>query len=326
MKNIKYPSVSIVMPVYNEEDKIERALDSIRKQDYPQNKIEIVLVDDESTDNTVKKAKKFRINLIKNGKHDYDIGKSLGIQNATGEYVLFLDGDNILTNKDWIKNIIKPLLDNKDVIGAQPLWFKYNKNDNLMDRYGTLFGITDPLTIYLDKRDRLMLWEKKWKNNSAKEFDGYFILEFNKTNLPTLGSVGFITKRNYLLKTNYKPFFSHLDSMQDLVKLGYRKFAMVKADIIHLHSSSFGDFIGKLNRNLKIFIRDFDKRRYKWEASFLRKVYAALVMLTFIVPLYHSIRGYRKIKDFAWFIHPFVCFVVILSYLKMFFCWKLFHK
>ena len=314
----------MVMPVYNEEKKIEACLKSIREQDYPQNKIEILFVDDDSTDKSLEKAKKFKITYVKNGAHDYDIGKSLGIQKAKGEYVMFLDGDNILTRKDWIKKIMAPLIDDKTIIGSQPIWFKYNKKDSLFDRYSTLFGITDPLTIYLKKRDRLMLWEKEWKITPAEDRGDFFVTTFNKKNMPTIGSVGFTIKRNYLLKTNYKPAFSHLDCMQDLLKQGYNKFAMVKLDIIHLHSSSFSDFLGKLKRNLNIFIRDFDKRRYKWEAPLSKKILAAIAMATFLIPLYHSIRGFMKIRDFAWFLHSFVCFVVISMYGFTFLKWKVF--
>lgn len=311
------------MPVYNEEKKIETCLKSIREQDYPQDKIQILFVDDNSTDRSLEKAKKFKITFVKNGAHDYDIGKSLGIQKAKGEYVMFLDADNILTRKDWIKKIMAPLIGDKSIIGSQPIWFKYNKKDALFDRYSTLFGITDPLTIYLKKRDRLMLWEKKWKITSAEDKGDFFVTRFNKKNMPTIGSVGFTIKRSYLLKTNYKPTFSHLDCMQDLLKQGYDEFAMVKLDIIHLHSSSFADFLGKLKRNLNIFIRDFDKRRYKWEASSSKKILAAIAMATFVAPFYHSIRGFIKIRDFAWFLHPFVCFAVISTYAFTFLKWKI---
>ena len=168
-----------------------------------------------------------------------------------------------------------------------------------------------------------MLWEKKWKNTPAKEFEDFFLVKFNKQNLPTIGSVGFTIKKEYLIKTNYKPAFSHLDSIQDLIKIGYNQFALVKLDIIHLHSRSFKDFLDKLKRNFNIFIRDFEKRRYKWDASFGQKIYAGVIMTTFFVPSYHSFRGYLKIKDWAWFLHPIVCFAVIGTYFKIFIYWKL---
>ncbi|MDD5193303.1 MAG: glycosyltransferase [Candidatus Nanoarchaeia archaeon] len=320
---MKYPKVSIVMPVYNEQEKIENCLKSIREQDYPQDKIEIVFVDDDSTDNTLQIAKEFKIKKIRNGKHDYDIGKSLGIKASSGEYLMFLDADNVLTEKDWIKKMITPLLEDPTLVGSQPLWFRYNKKDKFFDRYCTMYGITDPLTIYFNNRSALMLWEKKWKNHLIKEERDYFTVEFDKRSLPTIGSVGFTIKKEFVLKTDYAPAFSHLDAMQDLVASGFNKFAMVKLDIIHLHSRSFKDFLFKLERNFGIFIRDYDKRRYKWDVPFARKIYATIAMLTFFVPMYHALRGFLKIRDLAWFAHPFLSFIVIVNYLKIYFLWKI---
>ena len=98
------------MPVYNEEAKIGQALQSIRTQDYPQNKVEIIIVDDDSTDRTLEIAKKYDIIYCRNGRHDYDIGKSLGIKKAKHEYLLFLDGDNILPRKSWLKTLVSPFI------------------------------------------------------------------------------------------------------------------------------------------------------------------------------------------------------------------------
>ena len=312
---MKLPSISVVMPVYNEEDKIANALESIRMQDYPQEKIEIVLVDDNSTDKTLEIAKKYNVVYCRNGNHDYDIGKSIGIKKAKNEYLLFLDADNFLPHKNWLKKLIRPMLLEKDVIGAQPIWFTYNREYPLTDRYCILFGITDPLTIYLKKKDRLMLYEKKWNLiNGYIEKDGYFIVRFKQNNLPTIGSVGFITKKEYILKTDYSPKFSHLDCMIDLINHGKNKFAMVKLSIIHLHSATIKDFLYKLNRNMDIFLKDREKRRYTWMTSKLRLTLATLEMFTFLVPFYHSLKGFIKIKDVAWFLHPYICFRVAWMY------------
>lgn len=318
------PTISVIMPVYNEESKIETCLKSIREQNYPQNKIEIVFVDDDSKDNTLKIAKPYNIKVVRNGNHDYDIGKSIGIKNAKNEYILFLDADNFLTEKDWLKKLLHPILTNKEVIGAQPIWFKYEKTYSLADRYATLFGITDPLTIFLNKRDRLTLYEDKWNLiKGVKEIDNYFLAEFNKKNLVTVGTVGFIIKKDYILKTNYDPAFSHLDCMMDLVLQGYNKFAFVKLDIIHLHSKTVKEFLRKLKRNMKIFLADQKLRRYKWEAPKWKLFLAILAMSTIIIPLSQSIRGYIKIHDKAWFIHPYICLYVVIMYSYQTITWKL---
>jgi len=322
MKNL--PTISIVMPVYNEERNISRCLQAIREQDYPQDRIEIVIVDDNSTDRTVEIAKNYDVKIAMNGKRDYDTGKSIGIINSSNEYILFLDADNFLPTKDWLNRLVEPIMIEKNLVGAQPIWFTYNRKYPLADRYATLFGITDPLTIYLKKRDRLMLSEDKWNLvKNIVEKNNYFLATFNLKNLPTIGSVGFIIRKELLLKTNYKPSFSHLDCISDLVMQNHNKFAMVKLDIIHLHSRTIKEFFGKLRRNMQIFLRDYNVRRYKWESTKSELFFAVLVMLTFVVPFYHSIKGYKKIKDSAWFLHPYICFRLVIMYSIMMLKWRI---
>ena len=89
---------------------------------------------------------------------------------------------------------------------------------------------------------------------------------------------------------------------------------MVKLSLVHLHSSSVEELLGKLRRNINIFLRDRQERRYTWGSTPLRTALAAVQMFTFVVPFYHSIKGFIHIRDIAWFIHPYVCFRVAFMY------------
>ena len=53
-KDHELPSVSVLIPTYNEEKSIKRTIESILTSDYPQNKFEIIIIDNNSEDNTVK--------------------------------------------------------------------------------------------------------------------------------------------------------------------------------------------------------------------------------------------------------------------------------
>ncbi len=94
------PKVSIVIPVYNEENVIAKTLRSVLALDYPRNKLEIIVVDDESTDKSAEIISKFKgaggVKLIKN-KHR-GIGKSsalnAGIRSASGELIATVDADS----------------------------------------------------------------------------------------------------------------------------------------------------------------------------------------------------------------------------------------
>jgi glycosyltransferase involved in cell wall biosynthesis len=92
------PLVSVIMPVYNASKYVEEAVASVLNQTY-QN-FEIIVVDDGSTDNTkfeVKKIRDQRVRYIKLQKNKGGSNaRNIGIKRAKGEYISFLDSDDIL--------------------------------------------------------------------------------------------------------------------------------------------------------------------------------------------------------------------------------------
>lgn len=108
---------SIIMPMKNEENYIEDALYSIKSQNY--NNIEILVIDDGSTDNSKQCVERFcEENLelgckIKTfhtmeGHNGVGGGRNVGLDNATGDYILFLDANDIL-NEDALKSISRTI-------------------------------------------------------------------------------------------------------------------------------------------------------------------------------------------------------------------------
>lgn len=103
--------ISLIIPNYNSEKYIKKCLDSILEQSYKN--IEIIIVDDLSTDNSLNIIKEYndeRIKLIELKEKRYNGGtRNVGIDNATGEYILFVDCDDWLYCKDSIKEIVKKI-------------------------------------------------------------------------------------------------------------------------------------------------------------------------------------------------------------------------
>jgi len=91
--------VSVIISLYNYEKYIVDCIKSILNQDYPN--IEIIVVDDASTDKSYKVAKKYRSDNVKIIKFDenrgYSAAKNEGIRNSKGEYIVMLDADDMLT-------------------------------------------------------------------------------------------------------------------------------------------------------------------------------------------------------------------------------------
>lgn len=92
--------VSIIIPVYNNEQYLEQCLSSIRKQKY-QN-LEIIVVDDGSKDNSLEIMEKVaaldkRIIVIKTENHGQAVARQTALRSATGDYISFIDAD------DWVE-------------------------------------------------------------------------------------------------------------------------------------------------------------------------------------------------------------------------------
>lgn len=117
-------SNSFITTTFNEEKTIEKYLDSIFAQTKMPN--EIIIVDAQSKDNTLNLIKKYQSKtkrhntkiklIIKKGNRS--IGRNEAIKNATGDIILCSDAGCIL-DKDWVKNISKPFLNNSiDVVAG----------------------------------------------------------------------------------------------------------------------------------------------------------------------------------------------------------------
>ena len=98
---------SIIIPNYNSENTIRKCLDSILSQTFKN--YEVIIVDDMSTDNSVNIIKEYkddRIKLMELNFKAYNGGtRNIGVFNAMGNYILFLDCDDWIYSKDSLKAI-----------------------------------------------------------------------------------------------------------------------------------------------------------------------------------------------------------------------------
>ncbi len=95
------PLVSIIIPAFNEEKGIAQTIRSCLTLDYPKNKIEILVIDDGSTDNTFKEASRIKDSRVKVFKKENGgKGSSLnyGIKRAKGEFIASLDADSFVSS------------------------------------------------------------------------------------------------------------------------------------------------------------------------------------------------------------------------------------
>lgn len=319
------PSISIVTGTLNPRLSLfDCVLKTIQNQTYPKNLIEHIVMDAGSINGSIELAKKYgcKVEVRKDLMNQEEVRASLGIKKAKGDLVLILESDNIPTSKNWLKEMVQPFIDNEKVFCTFSGYNSYNKESSLTTRYGAFFGAADPALYYLGKSEKIPILQKKY--NKGKEIDetpSYYIVEFNKDSLPTIGDNGTLFLRRAMDKVNkYPELYVHPDAFFELLDLGYNTYGVIKNSIIHVIPPNVLTYARRRVQVKNIF---YDKRRgkrkylvFSWRSSKDRLNLLKFVFfsLTFIFPLYESIKGYVKIRDKAWFLHPLLCFLMLVSY------------
>lgn len=109
--------ISVIIPVYNVESYLEDTIESVLKQSYTN--IEIILINDGSTDNSQKVCESYAaqydfIYLINQENGGLSKARNIGVKEATGEYIIFLDSDDFWED-DLLDILAKYLRENPDV-------------------------------------------------------------------------------------------------------------------------------------------------------------------------------------------------------------------
>ena len=313
------PSISIVIPTYNSERTLAQCLESIVGQDYPREKIEIIIADGGSKDKTLEIAEKFKVDkILHNPLRTGEAGKAVGLEAAKNEIMLFQDSDNILDRRDWLRKMVEPFGD-LSIVGAEPLYYTYRKEDSLITRYCALLGMNDPLCLYLGNYDRYSYVTGKWTTLLVKTVDNgnYLLLELDERNIPTIGANGFLVRAEALKKVDSKPYLFDIDAVYQLIRMGQNNFAKVKIGIVHLFAGDVGTFMRKTYRRISdyLFYEKQRMRKYPWKRlSRLRLLNFALYTLLMIPIVRDSVKGYKKRPDRAWFFHLLACPLTSIIY------------
>lgn len=104
----RLPKVSVIIPVHNGEKVIGRCLDAVFRSRYPE--LEVVVVDDCSTDRTTEICRRYPVKLVELREHaGVSKARNTGARNASGEVLLFIDADCIML-EDTIERMIETKL------------------------------------------------------------------------------------------------------------------------------------------------------------------------------------------------------------------------
>ncbi|KKQ34990.1 MAG: Glycosyl transferase [Microgenomates group bacterium GW2011_GWA2_37_6] len=317
-------SISIITCTLNADLAVfKKSLESIKKQRYPKNLVEHIVMDGGSTNGTIKLAREYncKVHIRKDLLKQEMTRQSIGIKKAKGGVLLMLPSDNILTSEDWLEKMTEPFKQNKKVFCTFSAYNSFEKNMSLITRYTAFFGAPHPVLYFLGKSDKIPMTQKKYdKGKIVNETQDNYIVEFSPDNLPTCGDNGHMILKKAMDTVNTDPdTFAHLDAMLELVQNKYSTFGVVKNSIIHIGKNSI---VKDVRRKMQLKNEFYDKRRgkrkysvFNWHSNRdrINLLKYVIFSLTFVYPLYQSIKGYLKVKDSAWFIHPIFCLLMLVG-------------
>lgn len=179
--------ITVIIPLYNREKYINRALRSLFNQSLDKSLYDIIIVDDGSTDNSLSAISNFenKIKLIKNNKN-LGLPKSLNIaiNNTKTKYFIRVDSDDYV-NENFLLIMHQAILTNPDYRAVACDYYIVDEDENITDRFSSL---THPIGCgVIFERDAFIdlgLYNENFLVNEEMELMERFIQKYKLLNVP----------------------------------------------------------------------------------------------------------------------------------------------
>lgn len=270
--------LSVIIPVKTERSQALRELvQNLEAQDFPKQNLEILPI----TEGTSESA------------------KAIGIRRAKGDVICIMASDNLIpaeSIKMFSEGHKWAMKHGSAYAGA----YYHSNKMSFLDRYFALIGGNDPLSYYMGKNDRISYIQMQSKTHEEMSF----------------GDNCFFIRKDIIEKSDLDNYY-HVDNVYDVKDLTL-PYAMPLV-VIH-RSGSIGilRFMAKryryglqhaFNPSRRWHLVDFSKPKDIW-----RLAWFIIASVSLIPTLCLSIRGFLKIPDVAWFLHPIVCLATVFTY------------
>lgn len=286
-----YPFFTVIIPCHNEQDTILRGVQSVLSNDYPQNKVRVVVVDDGSKDNSKQIILDFkRKNKVKNLVYHYqkNQGKAHALNNgikkyAKGKLVMCLDGDSYI-NKDALKNAAT-YFDDKRVVALA-------SNVRIIP--------TDSLLNLIQRFEYLVCYQ-------MKRAQSLFNIEY------IIGGIGSTFRRDFLKKVGYydgDTITEDIDLTMKMIQEGNKENSVIYgSDVIS-------------NTESVLSVKDLKKQRFRWKWGRSQAFYKNRNLFfnsdaRFSKQLTWLYLPYALFSDISFFLEPFLIgyiFYVIFAF------------
>ncbi len=285
----KWPSVSVVVPVRNRPIDIERCVQSLRALDYPAGKLEIIVVDDASTDNTAEVVRQLPIDraVCMSEWGGPAACRNMGASVAKGEIIAYTDSDCEVTS-GWLRELIPYFGEAKNaIVGGRVDSFSL---DTAIERYES---VTSSLYMGLEERE--------CRPNSAVPF------------LPTANLL--IRRKIWQQLNGFDPAFpigEDVDLVWRTYEAGYKVQYVPRGAVQHKYRCRLNSFVRRkafYGGSETFLLRKHPSQRKLFYIPRQRVPFVALLLLGLLwpivllfaplVPLAETVLRYRQLQHFG---------------------------
>jgi glycosyltransferase involved in cell wall biosynthesis len=306
------PVVSFVVPALNAEALLGRALASIRKQDYPQDSVELVVADGGSTDRTREVAASFGARILDNPDRLAEFGVKAGMLAAVGELVVIFAADNELVGTTWLSRVVARFEQDPELAAAYGRLIS-GSEDPALNKYVALIQ-SDPLTWFLNRN------LERYLEGRRRDPDGGYSFDVDPDYPLVWGANGLVLRAVWARPHwEQEGYVADVDAFHALIRAGHRRVVYYpEAFCYHHQIATLADFRRKWLRNLRHhLVAQAGSRDLSWVLvpSFRRR---ALLWLAYslLVPvsLADALRRAVRERSQYWLFHPLVSLLQTLTY------------
>ena len=298
------PAISFIIPTLNAAALLENCLASIARQSCPRENYEILIADGGSTDGTLEVAARYGAIVLEDRGDNMEEGKRLALLHARGEFIVFVDSDNELTHSDYLQLAVEGLKNNPQAFGVEGYYPPSPKMSSFCAYLTHLLHISDPIAWLM----------------SAKPVCLGRIGEIERWTLPDgtfaypLGANGFVFRREELLSVQAEQAFQDTHVALYLMQRGKREWLRITGrGVHHYYVQTLWRFVQKRRRATVHFLRVQQKSKTNWmkERPRIPLWLAAVYSVTFAGPLWHTLIGILRDRDWRWLWHTPACLATV---------------
>lgn len=316
---------SIIMPTYNSERTIEKALQSIRMQDLNAEEIEILVIDGGSADRTIEIAQKYGATILENPERVPEYAKRIGFSTAKGRWAVMQDSDEVLTETSQLRRRKELFEKNPNVYCLILDKYIPGKHCGVACAYVNWFGDPFSYVVYGLSDSRV----RENRRYLCKSDDSGNIYAYTKNDIIPIGDGGTATVD--ILKAK-ELFGKEYYTQEFAVSIFYRMVERTRYvgcipedNIVHYSMAEFKKYLKKLRFRVYTNLNDVKQSGYSVrsknnKALKRRKYLFILYVISVIAPAIDSIKmciQYKRIEFALHFVYTYyVVFELIIGIIK----------